>query len=107
VHRKRDALPVPAAVRTAAVQQGALRRRPERLHGNTARAAVCRGLLLVSAVAPAKAGAVGRPALGGVRDIFRNTWRASSLLGCASGAVRMQQARHRKLAQGLLGWKRL
>lgn len=107
VHRKLRALPVPAEVRATAIQQEVLRRRPELLQGNNAQAAALRGLLMIGAVILAKAGAVGQQAVNGVRNIFRNTWRASSLVECLNSAVRMQQARHRKMTQGLLDLKRL
>jgi hypothetical protein len=107
VQRKLAALPVPPEVRQAAVRQECLRRRPELLEGDTPQAAAMRGLLLVCAVILAKAGAVGQHAVQGVRAIFRNTWRASSLVECINSVVRMQQARHRKLSQGLLDLKRL
>jgi hypothetical protein len=107
VHRKLQALPVPAEIRDAAIQQETLRRRPELLEGDSAQAAVVRGLLMICAVILAKAGAVGQQAIDGVRLIFRNTWRASSLVECLNSALRMQQARHRKMTQGLLDLKRL
>ena len=107
VHRRLQALPVPAEVRATAIQQETLRRRPELLQGDTARAATLRGVLLLCAVILAKAGVVGQQAVEGVRSIFRNTWRASSLVECLNSAVRMQQARHRKMTQGLLHLKRL
>jgi len=107
VHRKLRALPVPAEIRAAAIRQEGLRRRPELLQGESAQAAALRGLLLVCAVILAKAGAVGQQAIHGVRNIFRNTWRASSLVECLNSTVRMQQARHRKMTQDLLDLKRL
>jgi hypothetical protein len=107
VHRKLNALPVPAEIRATAIQQEVLRRRPELLQGNNTEAAALRGLLMIGAVILAKAGAVGQQAVNGVRNIFRNTWRASSLVECLNSAVRMQQARHRKMTQGLLDLKRL
>ena len=107
VQRKLEALPVPVAVREAAVQQEGLRRRPELLRGEDPAAAARRALLLVCAVVLAKAGAVGQQAVQGVRAVFRSSWRASSLVECVNSVVRMQQARHRKLSQGLLDLKRL
>jgi hypothetical protein len=107
VQRKLQALPVAAAVRDAAVRQETLRQRPQLLQGNGAAAAALRGVLLVCAVILAKAGVAGRQAIEGVRSIFRTTWRASSLVECLNSAVRMQQARHRKMSQGLLDLKRL
>jgi hypothetical protein len=66
-----------------------------------------RGVLLICAMVLAKAGAVGQQAVQGVQAIFRNTWRASSLVECINSVLRMQQARHRKMTQGLLDLKRL
>jgi hypothetical protein len=107
VQRKLAALPVPPEIRQAAVRQECLRRRPQVCQGETAQAAALRGVLLVCAVVLAKAGAAGRQAVQGVQAIFRNTWRASSLVECINSVVRMQQARHRKMSQGLLDLKRL
>jgi hypothetical protein len=107
VQRKLAALPVPAAVRQAAVRQAAVRRRPEVLQGDTPQAAALRGVLLVCAVVLAKAGIVGQQAVQGVRSVLRSSWRASSLVECVNSVLRMQQARHRKLSQGLLDLKRL
>ena len=41
------------------------------------------------------------------RAILRGVWRASSLVECVNSVARMQQARHRKMTQGLLDLKRL
>jgi len=43
----------------------------------------------------------------GVRRVLRGVWRASSLVECVNSVARMQQARHRKMTQGLLDLKRL
>jgi hypothetical protein len=107
IQRKLEALPVPAAVRAAAVRQEGLRRRPELLRGDGPAAAVQRALLLACTVVLAKAAAVGQVAVAGVRAILRDSGRASSLVECVNSVVRMQQARHRKLSQGLLDLKRL
>jgi hypothetical protein len=107
VHRQVQALPVPAEIRDAAIRQETLRHRPELLQGDSAQAAAVRGLLMVYAVIIAQAGMVGQQAVDGIRRIFRNTWRASSLVECLNSTVRMQQARHRKMTQGLLDLKRL
>jgi hypothetical protein len=107
VGRKLTALPVPPEIRQAAVDQECLRRRPELLQGDSPQAAAWRGVLLVCAVVLAKAGAVGQQAVQGVQAIFRNTWRASSLVECINSVLRMQQARHRKMSQSLLDLKRL
>jgi hypothetical protein len=42
-----------------------------------------------------------------VRAVLRSVWRASSLVECVNSVARMQQARHRKMTQGLLDLKRL
>lgn len=107
VQRKLAALPVPPEIRQAAVRQECLRRRPELVQAEGPQAAALRGVLLACAVILAKAGAVGQQAVQGVQTIFRNTWRASSLVECINSVLRMQQARHRKMSQGLLDLKRL
>ena len=73
----------------------------------TPSAAALRGVLLVCAVVLAKAGEEGQQAVAAVREIFRRAYRASSLVECLNSVLRMQQARHRKLTQGLLDLKRL
>jgi len=42
-----------------------------------------------------------------VRAVLRGVWRASSLVECVNSVLRMQQARHRRMTQGLLDLKRL
>ena len=42
-----------------------------------------------------------------LRAVLRGVWRASSLVECVNSVARMQQARHRKMTQGLLDLKRL
>ena len=39
--------------------------------------------------------------------MLRGVWRASSLVECVNSVARMQQARHRRMSQGLLDLKRL
>jgi len=107
VQRKLAALPVPVDVRQAAIRQEGLRRRPELLQGESPKAAALRGVMLACAVILAKAGVVGEQAVQSVQAIFRNTWRASSLVECINSVLRMQQARHRKISQSLLDLKRL
>jgi hypothetical protein len=107
VQRQLAALPAPAEVKEAAVQQECLRRRPELLQGEGPQAAALRGVLLLCAVALNKAGDVGKETAQSVQAIFRSAWRASSLVECLNSVLRMQQARHRNLSQGLLDLKRL
>lgn len=107
VQRRLEALPFPPEVTQAAVQQEGLRRRPELLRGQGTQAAALRGVLLACAVILAQAEAVGQQAQAAVRDIVRRAQRASSLVECLNSVLRMQQARHRKMTQGLLDLKRL
>ena len=62
---------------------------------------------MLCAVVLSKAGEVGQQAATAVGDILRRAYRASSLVECINGVLRMQQARHRKMTQGLLDLKRL
>jgi hypothetical protein len=107
VQKELGKLPFPEEVTKAAVQQEALRRRPELLKGETPKAAALRGMMLVCAVILAKAGEVGPQAVDAVREILRRAYRASSLVECVNSVLRMHQAQHRKMTQGLLDLKRL
>lgn len=107
VQRQLEALPLPAEVKRAAVRQEGLRRRPELLQGEGTQAAALRGVLLACALVLAKAGEGGQQAQMAVRDILRRAYRASSLVECLNSVLRMQQARHRNMTQGLLDLKRL
>jgi predicted NBD/HSP70 family sugar kinase len=100
-------LPFAEEVKHAAVRQEALRRRPELLQGENSKAAALRGVMLVYAVVLGQAGETGQQAVTAVRDIFRRAYRASSLVECINSVLRMQQAQHRKMTQGLLDLKRL
>lgn len=99
-------VPLPEEVKQAAVRQEALRRRPELLQGEKPQAAALRGVMLVCAVILGKA-EQGQQAVEAVREICRRAYRASSLVECINSALRMQQAQHRKMTQGLLNLKRL
>ena len=101
------AAPLPAELRQAAVRCEGLRRHPELLHHDDPAAAARRGVLLVLTTLLALAGLPGEAAVTTVRDILRQAWRASSLVENVNSVVRMQQARHRNLTQGLLNLKRL
>jgi hypothetical protein len=107
VHEQLAALPFPPEVTQAAVEQEALRRRPESLKGDHARAAALRGVMLACTVVLSKADAAGQQATTAVRDIFRRAYRASSLVECINSVLRMHQAQHRNLTQGMLDLKRL
>jgi hypothetical protein len=107
IQRKLALLDFPAEVVQAALRQEGLGRRPEKLRADTVKAGAMRGLLLVGAVLLNRFAEVGEGAADAVRSIIRSSWRASSLVECVNSVLRMQQARHRKLSQGLLNLKRL
>ena len=107
VQAKMAALPFAEEVKQAAVRQEALRRRPEALQGENPKAAALRGMLLLCAVVLSKAGDEGPQAVAAVKDIFRRAYRASSLVECINSVLRMHQAGHRRMTQGLLDLKRL
>jgi hypothetical protein len=102
-----EVLPLPEELKQAAVRQEGLRRHPELLQGESTQAAARRGVLLVCAVLLSQAGAVGEQTITSVRQVLRRAYRASSLVECINSVLRMQQARHRKMTQGLLDLKRL
>ena len=66
-----------------------------------------RAWALVRTVQLTKACPDWRDEAGRVRAVLRGVWRASSLVECVNSVARMQQARHRKMTQGLLDLKRL
>jgi hypothetical protein len=105
--RRLEALPLAEGLKQAALEQEGLRRRPEALRGEGPAAAARRGAWLLGAVVLSKAGEAGRQAAAAVGAIVRGAQRASSLVECINGVLRMQQARHRKMTQGLLDLKRL
>jgi hypothetical protein len=78
-----------------------LRRQPGRLSAATRAWALARTVQLSKSCPdwPVQAGRV--------RQVLRGVWRASSLVECVNSVARMQQARHRKMTQGLLDLKRL
>jgi hypothetical protein len=78
-----------------------LGRQPERL------SAASRAWALARTVQLAKSCPDWPEQAGRVREVLRGVWRASSLVECLNSVARMQQARHRKMTQGLLDLKRL
>jgi hypothetical protein len=75
--------------------------------GGRSEGPAARGLALVRTVQLAKADPRGGESQARVRRVLRNAWRASSLVECVNSVARMQQARHRRMTQGLLDLKRL
>jgi hypothetical protein len=89
------------AVLSALLDLEGLRRQPWRLSAATRLWASVRTVQL------AKASSDWREEMRRVRAVLRGAWRASSLVECVNSVARMQQARHRKMTQGLLDLKRL
>jgi hypothetical protein len=83
------------------------RRQPGRLSATTPGSAATRAWRLARTVQLAKTAPDWRAHAQGVRRVLRGVWRASSLVECVNSVARMQQARHRKMTQGLLDLKRL
>jgi hypothetical protein len=101
VHGRLAGLGLDADVLAALLDLEGLRRRPWR------RSAGTQVLALVHTVFLTKAGSDWRVEAGRVEGVLRGVWRASSLVECVNSVARMQQARHRKMTQGLLDLKRL
>lgn len=107
VQEQLAAVPVPETLRQAAREVEEWCRRPEVLDAEGARAATARGVLLLAGVVLALAGQAGEQARALVRGVLEGVWRASSLVEGLNSVVRMQQARQKRLTQGLLDLKRL
>jgi hypothetical protein len=71
------------------------------------RSAATRTWALIRTVQLTKACPQWRDEAERVGTVLRGVWRASSLVECVNSVARMQQARHRKMTQGLLDLKRL
>src|SRR5262249_38077207 len=107
VHQELAALGAPAEVVAAAVRLGGVRRRPELARGGGPAARGGRGLGLGGGVAGGRAGEAGQEVVRRVREVLGRAWRGSGAVEGLNSVVRMQQARHRRLTQGLLDLKRL
>ncbi len=90
-----------SAVLSALLDLEGLRRQPWRLSAATRLWASVRTVQLTKACSD------WRGEMRQVRAVLRGIWRASSLVECVNSVARMQQARHRKMTQGLLDLKRL
>jgi hypothetical protein len=95
------ALGLAADILSALLDLEGLRRQPWRLSAATRAWALIRTVQLTKACPDWHAEASR------VRAVLRGVWRASSLVECVNSVARMQQARHRKMTQGLLDLKRL
>src|SRR3954447_2016418 len=101
------ALGLDRAVLSALLDLEGLRRQPWRLSAMTPGSAATRAWMLARTVQLAKTDPDWRAHARGVRRVLRGVWRASSLVECVNSVARMQQARHRKMTQGLLDLQRL
>jgi hypothetical protein len=90
-----------ADVVSALLDLEGLRRQPWRL------SPAARVWALVRTVQLTKACSDWRGEAERVREVLGGVWRASSLVECVNSVARMQQARHRRMTQGLLDLKRL
>jgi hypothetical protein len=107
VHERLAALPVEPGLVRAALRAEGLRRQPEALRGSDASAAAARATLVVASVTLALAPEAGAEAVELVRGVLRGAWSSSSLVEGLNSVLRMQQARQKRLSQGLLDLKRL
>ena len=101
VHERLAGLGLDAGVLSALLDLEGLRRQPWRLSAATRAWALARTVQLTKACPD------WRDEARRVRAVLRGVWRASSLVECVNSVARMQQARHRKMTQGLLDLKRL
>jgi hypothetical protein len=101
VHRRLAGLGLDPTVLSALLDLEGLRRQPRRLSAATRAWALARTVQLT------KSCRKWEDEAGRVRAVLRSAWRASSLVECVNSVARMQQARHRKMTQGLLDLKRL
>jgi len=101
VHERLAGLGLDPDVLSALLDLEGLHRQPWRLSAAT------RSWAAVRTVQLTKACPDWRDEAERVRAVLRGVWRASSLVECVNSVARMQQARHRKMTQGLLDLKRL
>jgi hypothetical protein len=101
IHERLAGLGLDADVLSALLDLEGLRRQPWRQSATTCTWALVRTAQLTKACPD------WRDEAGRVRAVLRGVWRASSLVECVNSVTRMQQARHRKMSQGLLDLKRL
>jgi hypothetical protein len=106
-HTRLTELGLAPDVLSALLDLEGLRRQPWRLSATTPGSAATRAWMLARTVQLAKTEPDGIAQAPRVRQVLRGVWRASSLVECVNSVARMQQARHRKMTQGLLDLKRL
>jgi len=94
-------------VLSALLDLDGLQRQPWRLSATTPGSAATRAWALARTVQLAKAQPDWQDQAQRVHELLRGVWRASSLVECVNSVARIEQARHRKMSQGLLDLKRL
>jgi hypothetical protein len=106
-HRRLAELGLEPDVLSALLDLEGLQRQAWRLSATTPGSAATWAWALARTVQLTKAQPDWQEQAGRVREVLRGVWRASSLVECVNSVARMQQARHRKMTQGLLDLKRL
>lgn len=104
---KLAAVPGAAAAKALLVRVEGLRQRPAAVQGEGPGPGALRGVLLAAAALLSLGGAAVVQVQTGIRAALRSAWRASSPVEGLNSVLRMQQARHRLVTQGLLDLKRL
>jgi hypothetical protein len=107
LHERVSALGLSRDTLTAVERLEGLARQPERCRGDSPAAAAARGLVLISHVQLAKSDPHGQDKRAQFQQALQDTLRASSWVEGVNSVLRMQQARHRRMTQGLLDLKRL
>jgi hypothetical protein len=107
VQRHLGELGLEPEVRSALPDLEGLHRQPWRRSGTTPGSAATRAWALARTAYLAKACPDWLDQARRVHAVLRGAWRASSLVECVNSVARMQQARHRRMTQGLLDLKRL
>ena len=83
-----------------------LQERPQLLSGDSSSAGVRRAWWIATSVRLSQDERLAT-AVQQVHEVYRQSWRASSLVEGINSVVRMQQARHRRLTAGLVDLKRV
>ena len=103
---KLAAVPGAAAVKAFWVRVEGVRQRPAAVQGEGPGPGALRGVLLAAAARLRLGGAAVAQMQTGSRAALRSAWRASSPGAGLTSVVRLHQARHRLVTQGLLDLKR-
>lgn len=105
IAKQLETLPLDEPDRRDAVRLEAIRRNPRLIRGEDSRSRALHAWHLVTSLRMARDESF-QSAVKMVRNLFRRSWRSSSLVEGINSVVRMHQARHRKLTAGLIDLKR-